>query len=69
MFRDLKIDPRDITGLDALPQLPILDRSTVRDRWQEFRLGCLSGRRTADEVHQRDHRGGAAVCLDNGLDL
>lgn len=36
LFRDLKIDPRDVTGLDTLPHLPILDRSTVRDRWREF---------------------------------
>jgi phenylacetate-coenzyme A ligase PaaK-like adenylate-forming protein len=36
LFRDLKIDRREITGLDTLSLLPILDRSTVRDRWREF---------------------------------
>lgn len=36
LFRDRKIDPRDITGLDTLPLLPVLDRSTVRERWREF---------------------------------
>ncbi len=36
LFCGLRIDPRDISGLDALSQLPILDRSTVRERWREF---------------------------------
>ncbi len=36
LFRTLRIDPREINGLGALRQLPILDRSTVRERWREF---------------------------------
>jgi phenylacetate-CoA ligase len=36
LFRDLKINPPEITGLDTLSLLPVLDRATVRDRWREF---------------------------------
>ena len=31
LFRDLKINPQEITGLDTLSLLPVLDRSTVRN--------------------------------------